>query len=340
MTSQRLTVRPVALTRRDVLRAGAVAGLFAGVVGCGSDGAGAGGGGTTAMPAPSLNALIGNAPLHVAMAEGYFSGARQKVELADVLGTDVIRTVQTQAIVGVAGALPALVAFTKGVKDLRVIAPVYSAAQTTFIAPAGSPVSSAADLKPGMKIGAALAATPPTYFAEVLVREAGLVPGKDVQILTLGRAPDAWTAAKKGLVDVAWSNPPFDTGLIASGEAKLVATAAELVPQWLDTALVTTAAKADAGRDTIAAIRQGLAKAQALLREDRDRAAAAWARNARLDERVARKALEGVPERAWAATVGREGLDAVVAAGASMKLVAAGVDAGAMLSGDFPEATR
>lgn len=342
MTNRRFTV-PLSgpssgPARRTVLRAGALAGVFAGVAACGTDGEP--GGAPTSLPAPSLNTLVGNAPLHVAMAEGYFADVGRRIELADVLGTDVIRAVQTRSIVGVAGALPSLVAFGKGATDLRLIAPVFSAAQNTFIAPAGSPVSSVADIKPGMKIGAAVAATPPTYFAELLARKAGLTPGKDVQILTLGRPPDAWTAAKKGLVDLTWSNPPFDTGLIASGEAKLVATAADLAPDWIDTALVTTTSKADADHDTVAAIRRALAKAQALLREDPGRAAAAYARNARIDERLARKALEGVPERAWTGTLPREALRAVVAAGASMNLVAAGTDPGPMLSDDFPEGTR
>ncbi|WP_162794858.1 ABC transporter substrate-binding protein, partial [Nonomuraea lactucae] len=319
-----------------------LSGLLAGVAGCGSDKApgGGGGGGRITLPAPSLDALIGNAPLHVAMAAGYFSASHQDVLLADVLGTDVIRTVQTQTIVGVAGALPSIVAFTKGVKDLEIIAPVYSAAQTTFIAPADSPIDSVTDLKPGMKIGAAIAATPPTYFSQLLVRKAGLEPDKDVRILTLGRAPDAWTAAKKGLVDVAWSNPPFDTRLIASGEAKLVAAAADLVPAWLDTAMVTTKAKALSSRAAIDAVRQAVAKAQVLLREDPEQAAAAWAKNAKLDVEIARKALEAVPAGAWATGVATEGLKAVAAAGASMKLVAAGVDFGAMLSDDFPGGSR
>lgn len=331
------------MNRRDLLRGGAavgLAGLFAGAAGCASDEPSGRGGGTTTMPTPSLNALVGNAPLHVAMAEGYFSAAHQKVGLADVLGTDVIRAVRTQNLLGVAGALPSIVAFAKGAKDLEVIAPVYSAAQTTFIVPADSPVKSPADLKAGMKVGAAVAATPPTYFSEVLVRRAGLVPGRDVKILTLGRAPDAWTAAKKGLVDVAWSNPPFDTQLIASGEARLVTAASSLVPQWLDTALITTRSKASGNREAIAAIRQALAKAQALLRDDPERAAAAWARNAGLEEEIAAKALAGVPARAWATAVAPEGLNAVAAAGASMKLIAADVDAGALVSADFPGGTR
>lgn len=135
----------------------------------------AGSPGSVILAAPSLG-LLYNAPLHIALAQGFFKEAGLTVELADVVGTDVIRSIQGQSAVGNPGALPSIVAFSKGVKDLRMLAPTYAAAENTFIAPAGGKVKSIADLRKGMKIGAAVPATPPNYFADALIRKAGLKP--------------------------------------------------------------------------------------------------------------------------------------------------------------------
>ncbi len=333
-------------TRRDVLRAGGALGLGAllfEVAGCSTTPPSAQAtatapsatGGRLTMPAPSLTTLVGNAPLHVAMAQGFFTAAGVEVEFADVVGTDVIRTVQTKSIIGVAGALPSLVAFSKGAKEVQIIGPSYSAAQTTFIAPKDSPINSVHDLKAGMKIGASVAATPPTYFAGLLAAQAGLQQA-DLQTVTLGRAPDAWTAAKQGVVAVTWSNPPFDTQLIQAGEAKVIITTAQMVPDWVDTALISTTTHIQQSATEIRPIRRAVAKAQDLLRTDPDTAAAAWAKNAKLDPAVAAAAVKAVPAAAWTTTITPANLASVIKAGTAMKLLSGDVDATALISTAFP----
>ena len=330
-------------TRRDVLKGGGafgLGGLLFGVSGCSTappaaQGNSSAAGGKVIFPAPSLTTLVGNAPLHVAMAQGFFAAAGVDVEFADVVGTDVIRTVKTKSIMGVAGALPSLVAFAKGAKDVRIIGPSYSAAQTTFIAPKDSPINSVKDLKAGMKVGASVAATPPTYFAGLLAAQAGLQHA-DLQTVTLGRAPDAWTAAKQGLVAVTWSNPPFSTQLVKSGQAKVIVTAAQMVPDWVDLVLISTASHIQQSPEQIRVVREAVAKAQNLLRTDPDTAAAAWAKNAKLDPAAAAAAIKAVPAAAWTTSITPASLGSVIKAGAAMRLLPADVNAAALLSTAFP----
>ncbi len=287
--------------------------------------------GSVNLPAPSLG-LLYNAPLQIALVRGFFDEAGLTVQLADVVGTDVIRSIQGQSAVGNPGALPSIVAFSKGLKELRMLAPTYSGAENTFIAPTGGKVKSFADLRKGMKIGGAVPATPPNYFADALIRKAGLGPSRDVEIVSLGRAPDAWTAAKNGLVDVTWSNPPLDTQLIASGEAVRVALASEFAPAWMDNVLTTTQAKLDSQGDQVAAVVAGVAKAHALLRDDPEVAAAAWAKGAKIDPAVALAAIKDTPATAWNAKINRTAVEACAEAARTLGSVSGDVDLDLLLS--------
>ena len=289
--------------------------------------------GSITLPAPSLG-LLGNAPLHIAVAQGYFKDAGVDVQLADVIGTDVIRAIQTTSPIGVAGCLPMAVAFSKGVKGLRIVAPMYGAAQTDFIAPANGSVKTLADLKAGMKIGGSIPATPPTYFAAAVIKKAGLTPSQ-VQIINLGRAPDSWTAAQKGLVDLTWSNPPFDTTLIQSGKAVRVISAAALVPKWLDTALATTQKNIDEKGDVVAAVIVAVGRARQLILTDPATAAKAWAHNAKLDPAVTTAALKAAPAAAWAPVIDPAAVQACIDAGHDVGSITGAVDLSVFVSNKF-----
>lgn len=325
------------LTRRAALRAGAGVGVGAlipfALAACGSSsktpngsGSGAKSLGSTNVPAPSLTTIVGNAPLHVAAELNYWKDSGLGVSLADVDGTNVIRVIQTTADLGISGTLPDIITFTKGVSDLRIIAPAYSAAQNTFITRKDSPINSYHDLKPGVKIGASVPATPPTYFATLLAQKAGLTVGKTAKLVSLGEAPASWSAVEHGLVDVTWSNPPYDTQLILAGKAKRVVPSWELRPEWVDLAITTTSQKLKSDAGAIKAFVEGFQRAQKLIVADPETAGAAWAKRVGITRAVAVSALKSAPKQAWSTSLSMPGVQAGIAAGRTLGLLSGSVD--------------
>jgi NitT/TauT family transport system substrate-binding protein len=319
------TIWPAAVTRRGLLRAGGgliLAGAAAPLVACGGDSSSSASGGTGPYSGKQAighyrNVLAGGAPMAIATAKGYFEQEKLDLQTIDTPGgSGTVQVIMQTTHVGMPSTIGGVIAYSKGIHDLRLVSGIFNAASTYFIAPADSPVT-ADDLR-GKKIGTSDPNSITTYFGNLLASKKGLTPGKDVEIVYVGEPPNAWTAVKKGVVDVAWSVPPFGTKLVDSEEAKLVVSARDLNPAFADNTLWATKGFLDDNGDVVKRWLRAVGRAIALIRDDLEQSASLYAKTVNLDPAVARSALRDYRD-AFTLDISREGVQANIDAAKSMK---------------------
>jgi ABC-type nitrate/sulfonate/bicarbonate transport system substrate-binding protein len=313
MTASGLTRRT--LLHRASLAVGGVA-LY-GVAGCGDPETGESGPGGSyegEQAVTHLDEIIASAPFKIAHAKGYFEKAGLDVKSVSFPGgADVVRAIQTSMPIGMGATVATLVAFQKGFDDLRIVAGAFNAPEVVFIAPADSEVKAAGDLR-GSKVGVSEPSSVSTYFANVISKEKA---GGDLKIVSVGGPSDAWTSAEQGVVDVAWSSPPFSTQLIESGDARLVIDTADLAPRWTDTAMISRQSFLEENEEVVRNWLGALGDAYTLIREDPEAAGAAWGKTIDIEPEVTTKALRDYAD-AFSLKIDRAGIDANVEAARTM----------------------
>jgi len=321
------TDRPI-LDRRAVLRAFGVgvAGLAVGGASACADNSD--GSGATTQQAETFKAqaavshataLVHAAPLHIAAQLGYYRDEKLDIEhISFPGGTQTIRGMEGAIGFGMPSSLGVLTAFEKGRKELRIIACEFNAASIDFITPANSKIKTINDLR-GAKIAVSSPGSNSDYFARTAVTKAGLTVGKDVQVVPAGEAPDAWTAASKGVVDVAWCASPLLDKLTLGGEARTVWRSREYMPSWVDTCFAVRKEFLDANRDALKRWVGAVGKAIDLISSDPDKASQAYATAVNLAPEAAKAALTSWPSGTWSLKINRAGLEANVKAGLELK---------------------
>jgi NitT/TauT family transport system substrate-binding protein len=305
--------------RRDFLVVGSGVAL-AGLTGCGGNGSGGSGGTYRGDLAVShLDAVISAAPFHIAADLGYYRQSGLDVRLVSFAGgADTVRAIAGKSRFGMPATLPALTAYAKGQSGLRIIGGAFNAAEVVFIVPAASPIRTPKDLG-GKKVAVSQPGSITNYFANHIARANGVT----AKIVNVGGAPEAWTSAKQGVTDAAWSTLPLSTDLVARGEARVVARTRDYVPVWADNTYWSTQRFID---DSPEVLRKWLAaqqKAMNLIHGDLDRAAAIYGKRMKLDTAVARKALEpAVP--ALTLKIDRAGVEENIKAGVELEQFDAG----------------
>lgn len=191
---------------------------------------------------------------------------------------------------GVPSTVAVITAFAKTPAELRFISGNNNKATVKFLVPKRSPISSLRQLR-GKKVAVSRPGSLSTYFAKQMVRSVGLEPGRDVELLSVGGATDSWTAATQGLVDLAWSAPPFSTKLLQQGEARIVAHVSDFVESWADSMITTTQPIVDKQPQMLRNLIIALDRSMTLLRENVQKAAEVYAPRLELDVEVARQAL-------------------------------------------------
>jgi NitT/TauT family transport system substrate-binding protein len=332
-TAQRL------LGRRDFLQAlgmgvgGAVV-LGACRGGSGSRGRTEGGRFTGEVAVAHLESTITAAPFLVAEQLGYFTAENLDLDLVSFPGgTDTIRGIATGIPFGMPATLPGLIAFQKGQRTLRLVSGTYNAASVNFVVPVDSDIRSVEGLQ-GKKIAVSQPGSITTYFATRIAKEQGLVPGKTVELLNVGSAPDAWAATKQGVADVAWSIPPTSDKLIAKREARLLFETSDYVTDWVDTTCWARQDFIDKSPDVVRAILRALQKTFTTIRDDLDTAAPAYAKRAKLDEAVARGVLKKAGP-VMGLKLDMPGIEANVKAGVELGQLDASIDLKKVIFSDF-----
>lgn len=325
------------LSRRNFLHAagwGIGAAAVLGTGGC-SGGSGGGSGFSGEAAVAHLKAIINAAPFLVASELGHFQDEGLDLDLVSFPGgTDTIRGIASGIAFGMPATLPGLIAYQKGQRDIRLISGGFNEAVVNFIVPADSGIRGIGDLR-GKKIAVSQPGSITTYFATRITTEQGLVPGEDVQILNVGGPPDAWTAAKQGVADVAWSALPLSESLISAGEARLLFKTSDYVSNWADNTYWTTQRFIDESPETLQAWLRAMQRAMTTIREDLDAAAPAYAAAADLEEEVARGALEQAGS-AFSLEIDMAGIEENVRAGVDLgQLDAESLDLEQVIVTDF-----
>jgi NitT/TauT family transport system substrate-binding protein len=312
---------PGAVSRRDFLAAAGVAAggvALLGVSACGAAGNGGGSKDTGTYKGQQavahLDEIISAAPFKIAEAQGYFE--KEQLQLKSVSfpgGGDVVRAIQTKMHFGQPALVPLLIAHEKALKDIRVLAGSYFDPEVVFLVPKDSPIKSPKDLR-GKKVGVSEPGSNSTYFGTKLIERAGLKPGKDAKIVSVGGPSDASTAADHGVVDVAWSTPPLATKEEKAGKKRLLIKAAELEPSWVSVVLATRQPFIDSNPKVLQRWVNALQRSEDLIHNDTKRAGRVWAKSIEIDPEITTAALEEY-KGAFKLAIDRKAFEANVRAG-------------------------
>ncbi len=283
--------------RRDFFRTGLSLGTvlaLGGLAGCGQAGRPAAGGGTQGysgdVAVTGHASLIHSAPFFIAESEGFYE--EEGLDLEHIQfpgGLDTVRGVESGIGFGTSSTIPVFLAAERGM-DVRMFGNVYTAASVDFIALPDSGINTVEDVR-GKQVAVSTPGSNSSYFAERTLREAGLEPGSDVQLVSVGSASDSWTAVSQGVVDVAWTASPLSERIAAESGAKVIWRSRDYVTDWSDTCLVGTGAFIEEHGEALRGWGRALRKAMDMIENDLNRAAEVYGKSISLEPEVAHAAL-------------------------------------------------
>ncbi|WMY79943.1 ABC transporter substrate-binding protein [Citricoccus sp. I39-566] len=284
------------LGRRGFLKLSAATGgviALGFTAGCGQSGAnGNGNGGYSGDVAiTGLASLIHSAPFFIAQSEGYYEEEGLILENIQFPGgLDTVRGIDSGIGFGTSSTLPVFIAAESGM-DVRIFGNVYTAASVDFIALPDSPINTIEDVR-GKTIAVSTPGSNSTYFAERTLREAGLMPGTDVQLVSVGSAADSWTQVSQGVVDVAWTASPLSEQIASDAGGKVIWRSRDYVTDWSDTCLVATGAFIDENAEALRGWGRALQRAMDMISNDVEAAAEVYAVAIDYEPEVALEALK------------------------------------------------
>ncbi|WP_238986052.1 ABC transporter substrate-binding protein [Kocuria sp. SM24M-10] len=284
--------------RRGFLKLSAAAGgvvALGSTTACGQGGGGGGGGYSGDVAVTGLASLIHSAPFFIAQSEGFYE--EEGLDLEHVQfpgGLDTVRGIESGIGFGTSSTLPVFIAAESGM-DVRIFGNVYTAASVDFIALPDSPINAIEDVR-GRTVAVSTPGSNSSYFAERTLREAGLTPGTDVQLVSVGSAADSWTAVSQGVVDVAWTASPLSERISSESGGKVIWRSRDYVTDWSDTCLVATGAFMDENADALRGWGRALQRAMDMISNDVEGAAEVYARAIEYEPEVALEALRNSQE--------------------------------------------
>lgn len=200
-------------------------------------------------------------------------------------------------------------AFHQGVK-IKVLGSGVASGVIDWLARADSPVQSLKDIK-GRKIGYTRPGSNTHYQAMVAINVAGHSP-EDVQIVALGDLAAIWTAVKTGVVDVGASGEPITTLRTESKEAKVVWRSPDLIPHWMELALVTTENFMSENTELLKGYMRAHLKGLDYIRDNTAEAGKIWANMVNFkDVELAGRAILHFPKSMWTAKLSVEALQEI-----------------------------
>ncbi|WJZ68394.1 ABC transporter substrate-binding protein [Kocuria rosea] len=327
--------RPIG--RRGFLKLSAAAGgvvALGSTTACGQGGGGNGGGGYSGdVAVTGLASLIHSAPFFIAQSEGFYE--EEGLDLEHIQfpgGLDTVRGIDSGIGFGTSSTLPVFIAAESGM-DVRIFGNVYTAASVDFIALPDSPVNSIEDVR-GMKVAVSTPGSNSSYFAERTLREAGLEPGRDVELVSVGSASDSWTQVSQGVVDVAWTASPLTEQIASESGGKVIWRSRDYVTDWSDTCLVATGQFLDENADALRGWGRALQKAMDMISNDVEAAAEVYARAIEYEPEIALEALRNSQDF-FSLDFTDAQLEAVVEAGMEQDQITQDPDMDAVVMRDF-----
>lgn len=320
------------LSRRDFMRVTAALGGLLAVgagAGCATQSRGRDGVYRGDVAITGLASLIHSAPFLIAASEGYYEEEMLALENVQFPGgLDTVRGIGSGIGFGTSATIPVFIAVERGL-DVKAFGNVYTAASVDFIAPADSPINTIEDVR-GRTIGVSSPGSNSTDFAEKTLRLAGLTPGVDVELLSVGSASDSWTVASQGVVDVAWTASPLSERIIAETGAKVIWRSRDYVQDWSDTCLCATTPFIEKNRDVLAGWMGAVGRGIEMIDTDLERAAEIYGRAIKYKPEIALAALEN-SRGFFSLDFARPQLEAVVASGVEAGRLGGKVDIDAVV---------
>jgi NitT/TauT family transport system substrate-binding protein len=308
------------MDRRGFMRLSAAAGglaLLGATTSCAPSGSSGKAGFSGDVAVTGLASLIHSAPFFIAQAAGYYEEEGLSLEHIQFPGgLDTVRGIDSGIGFGTSSTIPVFIAAEKGM-DVKIFGNVYTSPSVNFIAPSGSSITSIEDVR-GKKVAVSTPGSNSTYFAERTLREAGIIPGKDVELVSVGSASDSWTVLSQGVVDVAWTASPLSEKIADESESKIIWRSRDYVTDWSDTCLCATGAFIDENAEILKGWGSALKKGMDLIATDLEKAATIYA-----------KAIDYKPEVAYDALKNSQSFYSLDFTDAQLQaVVAAGLDQG------------
>ncbi|HEX9445437.1 MAG TPA: ABC transporter substrate-binding protein [Candidatus Binatia bacterium] len=170
------------------------------------------------------------------------------------------------AEVGLTGGEGNIRAYVQGATDFVFIGAVKNVLTHSILA--GPAIKAPEDLK-GKRIGINRIGSNPHYFTAQALRQKGLDPAKDVQLIQSGGSPETLAALVSGNLDAACLNPPADTQALAQGFHYVIYGPEQKIP-YVATAFVTRRAVLARRPQALGQFMRAMAEALKILHEDKE----------------------------------------------------------------------
>jgi NitT/TauT family transport system substrate-binding protein len=245
-----------------------------------------------AIAVPLYTQLPDNIPFIIGFAKGFFEQrglALQPMNLTT--GPDVIRQVATQTHLGCSSPVSGMVAFGNGYSGIRIVGGCLNAPSVAYLVKPDSPIREISQLK-GKNIGVNAPTSITTYLGQLMLKEAGLDPKKDANLINVKGVADSATALANNVVDCAWSAAPLSLQLVAQGKARILYDATEKHPTFTQSALFSDAAFIEQHPDVVQRWVDAVAASQAYVRAHPEDAANIWAKALNIDPKLARQTVD------------------------------------------------
>ena len=157
-------------------------------------------------------------------------------------------------------------AYVQGATDFVFIGAVKNVFTHSILASAA--VKTVEDLR-GKRIGINRIGSNPHFFAVQALRQKGLDPTKDVQLMQSGGSPETLAALVSGNLDAACLNPPSDTQALAQGFHYVIYGPDQKIP-YVATAFVTRKSVLSKRPQVIGEFMKAMAEGGKILHEDRE----------------------------------------------------------------------
>lgn len=263
--------------------------------------------------------MVAMAPLYVALLGGFFGKEGIDTEYTEFAGggEQVRAVMEGNFPLGNVGIAAPIAAFQAG-QPVRLVASTgFGSGGTGVVVRADSPFKKPEDLK-GKKFSIGHSRpNSSTHMLNLLsLRALGIDPAtnKDVTVIATGGMQETWTAVKTGVVDMGWTTEPIPTQIAQSGEGRMLWWYGDVVPDWMDSGIITSQAFIDSNPRELEAWLSAYVKAVEWTKANRAEAAKLVAKHLKIDEGLAAASMKSYPDTTWSGALPQKSLDFTVKA--------------------------
>jgi ABC-type nitrate/sulfonate/bicarbonate transport system substrate-binding protein len=151
----------------------------------------------------------------------------------------------------------------------------------------------------GKPVGVTRAGTLTDLFMRLALKNAGLDPANDVQILSIGGQPETVAALQSGHIASGVFGPPSHQDALALGNMHVLVDFADLGIPWPTDGIYTTRRYSAAQPERVQSYLKAMVEAVEILRTDRERFVSVLAKYAQMTDRAAAEQTWGYLRNRW-----------------------------------------